>query len=51
MEQERLELHRYEDFHTKKILRALEDEDVVATDKVFKESLQWEIQIIKQAIK
>ena len=33
------------------MLQTLEDQEKVATDKVFKESLQWKIHIIKQAIK
>ena len=33
------------------MLRNLEEQEVNTTDKVFKESLQWEIRIIKQAIK
>ena len=50
-EQDRLELHEQEDPHTKKILTTLEDEEKVANDKVYKETLQWEIQTIKQTIK
>ena len=44
-------LQEQEDPHTKKMLKTLEDKEKVATDKVLKESLQWEICIIKQAIK
>ena len=35
----------------KKMLQELEDEEVVTTNKVHKESLQWEICIIKKVIK
>ena len=33
------------------MLQTLEEQEKVATNKVLKESLQWEICIIKQAIK
>ena len=33
------------------MLKTLEDQEKVATDKVLKEILQWEVCIIKQAIK
>ena len=44
-------LQEQEDPHMKKMLKTLENKEKVATDKVLKESLQWEICIIKQAIK
>ena len=44
-------LQEQEDPHTKNMLKTLEDKEKVAADKVHKESLQWEIRIIKQAIK
>ena len=43
----RPKLHEEEDPHTKKILQTLEDQEKVAIDKVLKESLQWQIRIIK----
>ena len=50
-EPKRLELYEQEDPHTKKILQTLEDQEKFATDKVLKESLQWEIRIINQAMR
>ena len=35
----------------KKMLKELEDEEAIITNKVCKESLQWEIKIIKQAMR
>ena len=49
--QERTNLPRNKYPHTKKILKCLEEQEKNATDKVRKESLQWEVRIIKQAIK
>ena len=51
IEPKRQELQEQEDPHTKKMLRNLEEQEKNATDKVLRESLQWEIKIIKQAIK
>ena len=50
-EPDRPDLQEQEDLHTKKMLKTLEDQEKVPTDKVLKESLQWKIRIIKQAIK
>ena len=50
MEQEIPELHEHEAPRTKKMLKTLEDEEAIAIDQVRKESLQWEIKIIKQEI-
>ena len=50
-EPKRQELQEQQDPHTKKMLRNLEEQEKNATDKVLRESLQWEIKIIKQAIK
>ena len=51
IEPEQQELQEQPDPHTKKILRCLEEQERNTTYKVLKESLQWEIKIIKQAIK
>ena len=51
IELEQQELQEQPDPHTKKMLKCLEEQEKNATDKVLKESLQWEIRIIKQAIK
>ena len=47
----RQELKEQQDLHTKKMLRNLEEQEKNTMDKVFRESLRWEIKIIKQAIK
>ena len=39
-----------QDLHTKEMLRNLEEQERNTKNKIFKESLQWEIKIIKQAI-
>ena len=45
------ELQEQLDPHTRKMLRNLEEQERNTTNKVLKDSLQWEIKIIKQAIK
>ena len=51
IEPKRQEFQEQQDLHTKKMLRNLEEQEKNTTDKVLRESLQWEIKIIKQAIK
>ena len=51
IEQERKELQRNKDPHIKKMLKDLEDEESITNDKVHKENLQWEIKMMKQAMR
>ena len=50
-EPEQQELQEQPDPHTKKMLRCLEEQERNMIDKVLKETLQWKIKFIKQAIK